>query len=108
MHTCNHALNSYGTLLLIINCVSVNISVILLSFSATNRWRRLPPEYASTSEDEFGSNRNSPKHIRMRPGTTLRTSRLGGPSGHDQPRGSPPQEQDERTGGVHTRLDSTQ
>ncbi|KAK2896606.1 hypothetical protein Q8A67_011094 [Cirrhinus molitorella] len=47
--------------------------------SATNRWRRLPPEYASTSEDEFGSNRNSPKHIRLRPGTTLRTSRLGGP-----------------------------
>uniref|UniRef100_A0A673KQF4 Centrosomal protein of 170 kDa-like n=1 Tax=Sinocyclocheilus rhinocerous TaxID=307959 RepID=A0A673KQF4_9TELE len=48
--------------------------------SATNRWRRLPPEYASTSEDEFGSNRNSPKHIRMRPGTTLRTSRLGCPA----------------------------
>ncbi|RXN28306.1 centrosomal protein of 170 kDa-like [Labeo rohita] len=48
--------------------------------SATNRWRRLPPEYASTSEDEFGSNRNSPKHIRLRPGTTLRTSRLGGPT----------------------------
>ncbi|XP_043111367.1 centrosomal protein of 170 kDa isoform X4 [Puntigrus tetrazona] len=47
---------------------------------ATNRWRRLPPEYASTSEDEFGSNRNSPKHIRLRPGTTLRTSRLGGPA----------------------------
>ncbi|XP_058651777.1 centrosomal protein of 170 kDa isoform X2 [Onychostoma macrolepis] len=47
---------------------------------ASNRWRRLPPEYASTSEDEFGSNRNSPKHIRLRPGTTLRTSRLGGPT----------------------------
>ncbi|XP_059373724.1 centrosomal protein of 170 kDa-like isoform X2 [Carassius carassius] len=47
---------------------------------ATNRWRRLPPEYASTSEDEFGSNRNPPKHIRLRPGTTLRTSRLGGPA----------------------------
>uniref|UniRef100_A0A672L4A6 Centrosomal protein of 170 kDa-like n=2 Tax=Sinocyclocheilus grahami TaxID=75366 RepID=A0A672L4A6_SINGR len=48
--------------------------------SATNRWRRLPPEYASTSEDEFGSNRNSPKHIRLRPGTTLRTSKLGCPA----------------------------
>lgn len=48
--------------------------------SANNRWRRLPPEYASTSEDEFGSNRNSPKHVRLRPGTTLRTSRLGGPA----------------------------
>ncbi|XP_035387330.1 centrosomal protein of 170 kDa isoform X3 [Electrophorus electricus] len=43
-----------------------------------NRWRRMPPEYASTSEDEFGSNRNSPKHGRLRPGTTLRASRLGG------------------------------
>ncbi|XP_026080001.1 centrosomal protein of 170 kDa isoform X7 [Carassius auratus] len=48
--------------------------------SATNRWRRLPPEYASTSEDEFGSNRNSPKHVHLRPGTTLRTSRLGCPA----------------------------
>ncbi|CAM4727212.1 unnamed protein product [Leuciscus chuanchicus] len=48
--------------------------------SANNRWRRLPPEYASTSEDEFGSNRNSPKHVRLRPGTTLRTSRLGVPA----------------------------
>ncbi|XP_042592634.1 centrosomal protein of 170 kDa-like isoform X4 [Cyprinus carpio] len=47
---------------------------------ASNRWRRLPPEYASTSEDEFGSNRNSPKHIHLRPGTTLRTSRLGCPA----------------------------
>uniref|UniRef100_A0A3Q3GHC3 Centrosomal protein 170Aa n=1 Tax=Labrus bergylta TaxID=56723 RepID=A0A3Q3GHC3_9LABR len=27
-----------------------------------DRWRRLPPEYGSTSEEEFGSNRNSPKH----------------------------------------------
>ncbi|XP_026164337.1 centrosomal protein of 170 kDa isoform X3 [Mastacembelus armatus] len=30
--------------------------------SSSNRWRRLPPEYGSTSEEEFGSNRNSPKH----------------------------------------------
>ncbi|XP_044228364.1 centrosomal protein of 170 kDa isoform X4 [Thunnus albacares] len=30
--------------------------------SSSSRWRRLPPEYASTSEEEFGSNRNSPKH----------------------------------------------
>ncbi|KAG9334180.1 hypothetical protein JZ751_008539 [Albula glossodonta] len=44
----------------------------------TNRWRRLPPEYVSTSEDEFGSNRNSPKHARLRPGTTLRGARLTG------------------------------
>ncbi|KAJ8387329.1 hypothetical protein AAFF_G00158250 [Aldrovandia affinis] len=45
---------------------------------ANPRWRRLPPEYASTSEDEFGSNRNSPKHGRLRPGTSLRGVRLGG------------------------------
>ncbi|KAI3363368.1 hypothetical protein L3Q82_011983, partial [Scortum barcoo] len=30
--------------------------------SSSSRWRRLPPEYGSTSEEEFGSNRNSPKH----------------------------------------------
>ncbi|XP_036402425.1 centrosomal protein of 170 kDa-like isoform X2 [Megalops cyprinoides] len=46
--------------------------------AATSRWRRLPQEYASTSEDEFGSNRNSPKHGRLRSGTVLRTARLGG------------------------------
>lgn len=33
-----------------------------LMVSSSSRWRRLPPEYASTSEEEFGSNRNSPKH----------------------------------------------
>ena len=31
--------------------------------SSSSRWRRLPPEYGSTSEEEFGSNRNpAPKH----------------------------------------------
>ena len=31
--------------------------------SSSSRWRRLPPEYGSTSEEEFGSNRNTnPKH----------------------------------------------
>uniref|UniRef100_A0AAY4DLI2 FHA domain-containing protein n=1 Tax=Denticeps clupeoides TaxID=299321 RepID=A0AAY4DLI2_9TELE len=44
----------------------------------TNRWRRLPPEYASTSEDEFGSNLNSPKHGRLRTGTVARGTRVGG------------------------------
>ncbi|XP_036384027.1 centrosomal protein of 170 kDa-like isoform X3 [Megalops cyprinoides] len=44
---------------------------------ATNRWRRLPPEYASTSEDEFGSNRHPSKHARLRPGTAPRGVRLG-------------------------------
>ncbi|KAK1170577.1 hypothetical protein AOXY_G7472 [Acipenser oxyrinchus oxyrinchus] len=43
---------------------------------ANARWRRLPPDYASTSEDEFGSNRNSPKHARLRPGTALRSTRM--------------------------------
>ncbi|XP_030011986.1 centrosomal protein of 170 kDa isoform X5 [Sphaeramia orbicularis] len=33
-----------------------------LLVSSSSRWRRLPPEYGSTSEEEFGSNRNSPKH----------------------------------------------
>lgn len=30
--------------------------------ASSSRWRRLPPEYGSTSEEEFGSSRNSPKH----------------------------------------------
>nr|XP_057914769.1 centrosomal protein of 170 kDa isoform X3 [Doryrhamphus excisus] len=34
-----------------------------LLVSSSNRWRRLPPEYASTSEEEFSSNRNPPKHV---------------------------------------------
>nr|XP_046213271.1 centrosomal protein of 170 kDa isoform X2 [Oncorhynchus gorbuscha] len=46
---------------------------------ASNRWRRLPPEYGSTSEEEFGSNRNSPKPGRtLRPHSVLRGTRLGG------------------------------
>lgn len=65
-------------LLLIVFLQTFQSDLSLLS--ANNRWRRLPPEYASTSEDEFGSNRNFPKHVRLRPGTTLRTSRLGVPA----------------------------
>ncbi|MEQ2170702.1 hypothetical protein GOODEAATRI_003009, partial [Goodea atripinnis] len=30
--------------------------------SSSSRWRRLPPEYGSTSEEEFGSSRNTAKH----------------------------------------------
>ncbi|KAJ8264248.1 hypothetical protein GJAV_G00146960 [Gymnothorax javanicus] len=45
---------------------------------ASSRWRRLPPEYASTSEDEFGSNRHPSKHSRLRPGSTHRGTGLGG------------------------------
>ncbi|NXQ27886.1 CE170 protein, partial [Alaudala cheleensis] len=40
------------------------------------RWRRFPTDYASTSEDEFGSNRNSPKHTRLRTSPALKTARL--------------------------------
>ncbi|XP_078261473.1 centrosomal protein of 170 kDa isoform X11 [Rhinoraja longicauda] len=40
------------------------------------RWRRFPTDYASTSEDEFGSNRSSPKHSRLRTNTTLRSTKL--------------------------------
>ncbi|XP_071997262.1 centrosomal protein of 170 kDa isoform X2 [Engystomops pustulosus] len=39
------------------------------------RWRRLPPEYASTSEDEFGTNRNSPKSLRLRASSTIKVQR---------------------------------
>ncbi|XP_067844757.1 centrosomal protein of 170 kDa isoform X1 [Heptranchias perlo] len=40
------------------------------------RWRRFPTDYASTSEDEFGSNRSSPKHTRLRASTALRSTKL--------------------------------
>ncbi|XP_054356970.1 centrosomal protein of 170 kDa isoform X6 [Pongo pygmaeus] len=46
------------------------------SASVNSRWRRLPTDYASTSEDEFGSNRNSPKHTRLRTSPALKTTRL--------------------------------
>ncbi|XP_041645219.1 centrosomal protein of 170 kDa isoform X2 [Cheilinus undulatus] len=53
-----------------------------LPVSSSSRWRRLPPEYGSTSEEEFGSNRNSPKHggrSHVRPHHLVphRSSRLG-------------------------------
>ncbi|XP_053462190.1 centrosomal protein of 170 kDa isoform X3 [Nycticebus coucang] len=46
------------------------------SSSVNSRWRRFPTDYASTSEDEFGSNRNSPKHTRLRTSPALKTSRM--------------------------------
>ncbi|KAB1258986.1 Centrosomal protein of 170 kDa [Camelus dromedarius] len=46
------------------------------SSSVNSRWRRFPTDYASTSEDEFGSNRNSPKHTRLRTSPALKTTRL--------------------------------
>ncbi|XP_068587916.1 centrosomal protein of 170 kDa isoform X2 [Cebidichthys violaceus] len=53
-----------------------------LMVSSSSRWRRLPPEYGSTSEEEFGSSRNSPKHggrSHMRPHHLAphRSSRVG-------------------------------
>ncbi|KAM4591398.1 centrosomal protein of 170 kDa isoform 13-T14 [Odontesthes bonariensis] len=49
--------------------------------SSSSRWRRLPPEYGSTSEEEFGSSRNSPKygarsHVRPHHLVQHRSSRL--------------------------------
>ncbi|XP_074846184.1 centrosomal protein of 170 kDa isoform X3 [Carettochelys insculpta] len=44
--------------------------------SVNSRWRRFPTDYASTSEDEFGSNRNSPKHTRLRTSPAMKTPRL--------------------------------
>ncbi|XP_067411373.1 centrosomal protein of 170 kDa isoform X9 [Emydura macquarii macquarii] len=46
------------------------------TYSVNSRWRRFPTDYASTSEDEFGSNRNSPKHTRLRTSPALKTPRL--------------------------------
>ncbi|XP_077781861.1 centrosomal protein of 170 kDa isoform X3 [Podarcis muralis] len=46
------------------------------SSAVNSRWRRFPTDYASTSEDEFGSNRNSPKHARLRTSPALKTTRL--------------------------------
>ncbi|KAM3931148.1 centrosomal protein of 170 kDa isoform 3-T3 [Leptodactylus fuscus] len=43
--------------------------------SVNTRWRRLPPEYASTSEDEFGTNRNSPKPTKLRASSTFKVQR---------------------------------
>lgn len=47
-----------GVRMLMYCCLS-NTSTVS---SSSSRWRRLPPEYGSTSEEEFGSSRNSPKH----------------------------------------------
>ncbi|XP_036133237.1 centrosomal protein of 170 kDa isoform X4 [Molossus molossus] len=55
--------------------------------SVNSRWRRFPTDYASTSEDEFGSNRNSPKHTRLRTSPALKAARLQS-SGPAVPTGS--------------------
>ncbi|XP_052455035.1 centrosomal protein of 170 kDa-like [Carassius gibelio] len=45
--------------------------------AAGGRWRRVPIEYASTSEDEYGSNRHPTQHSRPRP-LAPRVTQLGG------------------------------
>ncbi|XP_068445273.1 centrosomal protein of 170 kDa [Clinocottus analis] len=42
------------------------------------RWRRVPVEYASTSEDEYGSNRHISKQSNARPFPSTRVAQLGG------------------------------
>uniref|UniRef100_A0A087XN50 Centrosomal protein 170Ab n=1 Tax=Poecilia formosa TaxID=48698 RepID=A0A087XN50_POEFO len=42
------------------------------------RWRRVPVEYASTSEDEYGSNRHISKQGPTRPFPSTRVAQLGG------------------------------
>ncbi|XP_018520332.1 LOW QUALITY PROTEIN: centrosomal protein of 170 kDa [Lates calcarifer] len=42
------------------------------------RWRRVPVEYASTSEDEYGSNRHISKQGRTQPFLSTRVAQLGG------------------------------
>jgi len=47
-------------------------------FSAGTRWRRVPVDYASTSEDEYGSNRHISKQGHTRPFPSTRVTQLGG------------------------------
>ncbi|XP_029294991.1 centrosomal protein of 170 kDa isoform X2 [Cottoperca gobio] len=42
------------------------------------RWRRVPVDYASTSEDEYGSNRHISKQSQTRPFPSTRVAQLGG------------------------------
>ncbi|XP_033951262.1 centrosomal protein of 170 kDa isoform X1 [Pseudochaenichthys georgianus] len=42
------------------------------------RWRRVPVDYASTSEDEYGSNRHLSKQSQTRPFPSTRVAQLGG------------------------------
>ncbi|XP_065116391.2 centrosomal protein of 170 kDa [Paramisgurnus dabryanus] len=45
--------------------------------AASGKWRRVPIEYASTSEDEYGSNRHPTQHTRLRP-IAPQVAQLGG------------------------------
>uniref|UniRef100_A0A3Q3LYS2 Centrosomal protein 170Ab n=1 Tax=Labrus bergylta TaxID=56723 RepID=A0A3Q3LYS2_9LABR len=46
--------------------------------TCNTRWRRVPVEYASTSEDEYGSNRHLSKQSQARAFPSTRVAQLGG------------------------------
>ncbi|KAJ0050474.1 hypothetical protein NL108_003712, partial [Boleophthalmus pectinirostris] len=46
--------------------------------SSGTRWRRIPAEYASTSEDEYGSNRHFSRKGQTQPVTSTRVAQLSG------------------------------
>uniref|UniRef100_A0A674NCP9 Centrosomal protein 170Ab n=1 Tax=Takifugu rubripes TaxID=31033 RepID=A0A674NCP9_TAKRU len=46
--------------------------------ASVSRWRRVPVEYASTSEDEYGSNRHKSKQGQTRPFSSTRVAQLSG------------------------------
>ncbi|XP_065809535.1 centrosomal protein of 170 kDa isoform X2 [Labrus bergylta] len=46
--------------------------------TSSTRWRRVPVEYASTSEDEYGSNRHLSKQSQARAFPSTRVAQLGG------------------------------
>uniref|UniRef100_H3D3F3 Centrosomal protein 170Ab n=1 Tax=Tetraodon nigroviridis TaxID=99883 RepID=H3D3F3_TETNG len=46
--------------------------------ASVSRWRRVPVEYASTSEDEYGSNRHTSKQGQTRAFSSTRVTQLGG------------------------------
>ncbi|KAM4751121.1 centrosomal protein of 170 kDa isoform 1-T1 [Anableps anableps] len=49
-----------------------------ITSASGTRWRRVPVEYASTSEDEYGSNRHISKQGHTRPFPSTRVAQLGG------------------------------
>lgn len=57
--------------------IKVLLSLFNITLLAGTRWQRVPVEYASTSEDEFGSNRHPTKHTRPKP-VAPRVTQLGG------------------------------
>ncbi|KAK5866474.1 hypothetical protein PBY51_020662 [Eleginops maclovinus] len=49
-----------------------------ITSASGTRWRRVPVDYASTSEDEYGSNRHLSKQSQTRPFPSTRVAQLGG------------------------------